>query len=386
MKTSLPEKSLPIIFAQSMGFMGTGAILPVLPVHLVNDLQTKGLVLGLILGIFPFAALGGRFIGGWSTDVKGRRQTVIFCLLGVSLAGFLLILPLGPIALFIVRLVQGFFQGAASVAAVTWIMDVSNDKERPHSLAMIGAGVWGGTTLGVMLVGFINSLPMCGLVAGVITLLGIPALKGTNNPEIRVTGNQKRTFMPKASIIPGTTFGLGATAYSAVIGFLVLHLNDNKANGVLALTFFTGTVLVGRFVVVPIATRFGLQRSVKPVLFISSMGLVLIAFATSTWQGVLGVIAIGIAHSVLWPALASVVGNRVSTEERGAAVGFMTGLYDIAVGISSVIYGLLATHTSTKFVFLIASIFVICAIIFDSVFADKTQVEKNDELPNSYTQ
>jgi MFS family permease len=386
MKTSLPEKSLPIIFAQSMGFMGTGAILPVLPVHLVNDLQTKGLVLGLILGIFPFAALGGRFIGGWSTDVKGRRQTVIFCLLGVSLAGFLLILPLGPIALFIVRLVQGFFQGAASVAAVTWIMDVSNDKERPHSLAMIGAGVWGGTTLGVMLGGFINSLPMCGLVAGVITLLGIPALKGTNNPEIRVTGNQKRTFMPKASIIPGTTFGLGATAYSAVIGFLVLHLNDNKANGVLALTFFTGTVLVGRFVVVPIATRFGLQRSVKPVLFISSMGLVLIAFATSTWQGVLGVIAIGIAHSVLWPALASVVGNRVSTEERGAAVGFMTGLYDIAVGISSVIYGLLATHTSTKFVFLIASIFVICAIIFDSVFADKTQVEKNDELPNSYTQ
>ena len=386
MKTSLPDKSLPIIFAQSMGFMGTGAILPVLPVHLVNDLQTKGLVLGLILGIFPFAALGGRFIGGWSTDVKGRRQTVIFCLLGVSLAGFLLILPLGPIALFIVRLVQGFFQGAASVAAVTWIMDVSNDKERPHSLAMIGAGVWGGTTLGVMLGGFINSLPMCGLVAGVITLLGIPALKGTNNPEIRVTGNKKRTFMPKASIIPGTTFGLGATAYSAVIGFLVLHLNGNKANGVLALTFFTGTVLVGRFVVVPIATRFGLQRSVKPVLFISSLGLVLIAFATSTWQGILGVIAIGIAHSVLWPALASVVGNRVSTEERGAAVGFMTGLYDIAVGISSVIYGLLATHTSTKFVFLIASIFVICAIIFDSVFADKTQVEKNDELPNSYTQ
>jgi predicted MFS family arabinose efflux permease len=68
------------------------------------------------------------------------------------------------------------------------------------------------------------------------------------------------------------------------------------------------------------------------------MGLVLIAFSNSTWQGVIGVIAIGTAHSVLWPALASVVGSRVSTEERGAAVGFMTGLYDIAVGVSSVIY------------------------------------------------
>jgi MFS family permease len=381
MKTRLPEKSLPIIFAQFVGFMGTGAIMPVLPLHLVNDLQTKGLVLGLILGVFPFASLGGRFIGGWSTDVKGRKQTLTFCLLGVSLAGFLLILPLGPAALFAVRLVQGFFQGAASVAAVTWMMDVSSDTERPHSLAMIGAGVWGGTTLGVMVGGLINSLPMCGLVAGAITLLGIPALKLANNPEIKARGNQKRTFMPKASIVPGTTFGLGATAYSAVIGFLVLHLNENKANGVLALTFFTGTVLVSRFVVVPIATRFGLQRSVKPVLFMSSLGLVLIAFCTSTWQGVLGVIAVGITHSVLWPALASIVGSRVSTEERGAAVGFMTGLYDIAVGVSSVIYGLLATHASTKLVFLIASAFVICGIIFDSIFADKTQVKKMDELP-----
>ena len=381
MKTRLPEKSLPIIFAQFVGFMGTGTILPVLPVHLVNDLQTKGLVLGLILGVFPFAALGGRFIGGWSTDVKGRRQTLTFCLLGVSLAGFLLLLPLGPIPLFEVRLVQGFFQGSASVAAVTWMMDISSDSERPHSLAMIGAGVWGGTTIGVMVGGFINSLPMCGLVAGVITLLGIPALKFSNNPEIKTGSNQKRTFMPKASIVPGTTFGLGATAYSAVIGFLVLHLNSNKANGVLALTFFTGTVLVGRFVVVPFATRFGLQRSVKPVLLISSMGLVLIAFSNSTWQGVIGVIAIGTAHSVLWPALASVVGSRVSTEERGAAVGFMTGLYDIAVGVSSVIYGLLATHAGTKFVFLIASTFVICGIIFDSIFADKTQVKAIEELP-----
>jgi MFS family permease len=380
MKTRLPEKSLPIIFAQTVGFMGTGTIMPVLPLHVVNDLQTQGLLLGLILGIFPFAALGGRFIGGWSTDVKGRRQTLIFCLLGVSLAGFLLMLPLGPIALFLVRLVQGFFQGAASVAAVTWMMDISNDLERPHSIAMIGAGVWGGTTLGVMVGGFINSLPVCGLVAGVITLLGIPALKFSNNPEIRTHGNKKRTLMPKASIVPGTTFGLGATAYSAVIGFLVLHLNGNNANGVLALTFFTGTVLVGRFVVVPIATSFGLQRSVKPVLFMSSMGLILVAFSQETWQGVLGVIAIGLAHSVLWPALASVVGSRVSTEERGAAVGFMTGLYDIAVGVSSVIYGLLATHASTKFVFLIASAFVICGIIFDSIFADITTVKKSDEL------
>jgi MFS family permease len=139
----------------------------------------------------------------------------------------------------------------------------------------------------------------------------------------------------------------------------------------MALTFFTGTVLVGRFVVVPVATKYGLQKSVRPVLFISAIGLVIVALSKTTYLGILGVIFIGVAYSVLWPALASVVGGRVNPEERGAAVGFMTALYDIAVGISSVIYGLLATHASTKYVFLVAACLAICAIIFDAIFADK---------------
>lgn len=245
---------------------------------------------------------------------------------------------------------------------------------------MIGTGVWGGTTLGVLIGGILNSLTATGLLAGAITLLGIPALRLSNSPAISTSGDKKRIFMPRASIVPGTTFGLGATAYSAVVGFLVLHLNSNGTNGVVALTIFTATVLVGRFVVVPIATKYGLQRSIRPVLFISTIGLVVIAFSKSTLLGILGVICIGIAHSVLWPALGSVVGRRVGAEARGAAVGFMTALYDIAVGITSIIYGLVATYSSTKEVFLIAAALVICAIIFDAIFADKSD-STGEELP-----
>ncbi len=380
MKARLPKRSAPLILAQFVGYMGTGAVMPVLPVHLVTNLQTRGLMLGLILGIFPFAALVGRFLGGWSTDVRGRRQTLTICLIGVAVAGFLLALPLTATQLFAVRLLQGFFQGAASVAAITWMMDISSDKERPHSIAMIGTGVWGGTTLGVLIGGILNSLTATGLLAGAITLLGIPALRLSNSPAISTSGDKKRIFMPRASIVPGTTFGLGATAYSAVVGFLVLHLNSNGTNGVVALTIFTATVLVGRFVVVPIATKYGLQRSIRPVLFISTIGLVVIAFSKSTLLGILGVICIGIAHSVLWPALGSVVGRRVGAEARGAAVGFMTALYDIAVGITSIIYGLVATYSSTKEVFLIAAALVICAIIFDAIFADKSD-STGEELP-----
>lgn len=369
MKVGLSLRSLPIILAQFSCFLGVGAILPVLPLHLVKDLHASGWLLGLVLGVYPFAALVGRFVGGWAADLHGRVFALSVGLLGASVMGFLLILPLTAGELFSVRLFQGFFQGGLSVAAVTWMMDISNPNERAHSLAMIGAGVWGGTTVGVLIGGILNSLPSTGALAGVAALIGIPALRWAQRPPGLSKEKVKRSFMPKAAFIPGITFGLGAVGYSAIVGFIVLHLNSREASGIVALSAFTTTVLLGRFVAVPVATHFGLQRSLKPVLLISACGLILISTAHITMVAVAGVVLVGLAHSILWPALGSLVAGRVRAEERGAAMGFMTAFYDIAVGLSSILFGTMATKNGTARVFLVASGFVIFAAVFDGFFS-----------------
>lgn len=95
----------------------------------------------------------------------------------------------------------------------------------------------------------------------------------------------------------------------------------------------------------------------------------------------IGVVLVAIAHSVLWPALGSLVAGNVSNQKRGAAIGFMTAIYDIGTGLASILFGVMATRVGTSDVFLVASGFVIFAALFDAFFAPRSQRKNsNDSL------
>ena len=377
MKIGLSKQTAPLVLASFSCFLGTGAVLSILPLHLLNVLHASGLRLGLVLGIYPFAALVGRLLGGWSADIFGRRRTVTVGLFGACASAFLLLFPLTTLELFGVRLLQGLCQGALSVAVVTWMMDISKADDRAYSLSIVGAGVWGGTAIGVLLGGLMNSLHFSGLLAGI----GIPALGLAEKPPVILVEKSTRKFIPTSALVPGITFGLGAVGYSAIASFVVLHMNLQGASGVTVLTTFSFTVLFSRFLVVPLATRIGLQRAVRPAFVLATIGLVIISLAHTTLWGVIGVLCVAIAHSGLWPALGSLVATRASNEERGSAMGLMTGLFDIAVGLSSLVFGIMATRVGTQMIFIVATGFVLFAIIFDAIFSKRSQQDSTGVIP-----
>ena len=107
----------------------------------------------------------------------------------------------------------------------------------------------------------------------------------------------------------------------------------------------------------------------------------IISLAHTTLWGVIGVLCVAIAHSGLWPALGSLVATRASNEERGSAMGLMTGLFDIAVGLSSLVFGIMATRVGTQMIFIVATCFVLFAIIFDALFSKKSENPTTEQLP-----
>lgn len=361
-------RALPLVGAQFACFLGVGAILPVLPGHAITKLGASGLAFGMILGVYPLASLLGRFVGGAASDRRGRRPALVVGLFGCSLAGFVLVLPLNVWALTGARFVHGLAQAVVSVAAVTWLMDITEPERRAGSLALIGTGVWGGVTVGTMIGGALGSLGAAGVVAAVSALAGIPALRwATAAPAVRATASVG-IRVPMAAVVPGITFGLGAVGYAAIVGFVVLHLDGRGAAGALTLTAFSATVLVGRLVIVPAAARYGLLRTVRPVLVLSAAGLLVVGAATHTWIAVAGAVLVAIGHCVLWPALGALVASCVPTHERGTAIGAMTAFYDIAMGGASVLFGVLATGGGTGRIFLLAAGCVLVAAGFDTAF------------------
>ncbi len=373
----VPVRALPLVAAQFSCFVGVGAILPVLPVHLVDRLHATGLQLGLVLSVYPFAALVGRFIGA-ASDRRGRRPTLVVGLVASSVAGFLLVLPLDASGLAAARILHGLGQAVVAVAAVTWLMDITEPKRRAESLALIGAGVWGGTTLGTLAGGLLGSLWSVGLFAGVAALLGLPALRWTARPPALTRQQGRPVLVPREALVPGFTFGLGSVGYAAVIGFVVLHLNGRSASGTVVLSVFTATVLVGRFVVVPLVVRYGLVRSLRPALVVTAAGLVVLATAPATAVAVVGAMLVAAGHSALWPALGAVGAGRVPVEQRGAAIGAMVAFYDVFVGISSLLFALWATGsglwTGTGRIFLAAAVVVLVAVVFDAAFGRSGRV------------
>lgn len=369
---SVPVRALPLVAAQFACFVGVGATLPVLPVHLVDRLDASGPQLGLVLSVYPFAALVGRFVGGAASDRRGRRPTLTVGLVACSVAGFLLILPMDAAGLAAVRILHGLGQAVVAVAAVTWLMDTTAPERRPEALALIGAGVWGGTTLGTLAGGLLGSLEAVGLFAGVAALAGLPALRWSARPPVVPRQQGRPTLIPRQVLVPGITFGLGSAGYAAVIGFVVLHLNGSGASGIAALSVFSATVLVGRFVVVPVVVRFGLVRSLRPALVVTAVGLVVLATAPGTAVAVLGAVLVAAGHSALWPALGAVGAGRVPVEKRGAAIGAMVAFYDVFVAVSSLLFALLATGpgvwTGTGRIFLLAAAVVLVAAVFDAAF------------------
>lgn len=143
-----------------LDMLGVGIIIPVLTPLFLNfdlgllpsghDLQTRTLILGLILATYSIAQFFGAPILGALSDRHGRRTVLLFTVSGTAL-GYLL-LGIGVATntlwlLFLSRLIHGFAGGNISVVQSS-IADVSDRREKARNFAMIGVAFGLGFIIG----------------------------------------------------------------------------------------------------------------------------------------------------------------------------------------------------------------------------------------------
>lgn len=363
-----PARTWPVVALMLVFFLGIGATLPALPAA-VRASGAGGSALGLVLGVFPFAALAGRLVAGRATDRGGRLVTLRAGLLVALAAGGLFALPLPVSGLVAARALHGLADALVYTAASAWVLDRTSEERRPHALSLLGAGIWGGYALGP-LVGAALDLRAVGLVVMASSVLALLLTVGLS--ESRADGEPLRglrALLPPGVALPGTALGLGNLGYAAIVGFLVVHLDDRGGRGAVALTAFSVAVLVGRLLLVPLAARAGILRTLPYGLAAMALGLLVIAGTGSTWVAATAATVIGLGYCLPFPALATLVAGRVAPAQRGAAIGALTAFYDVFVGVGSVLGGLLADRSGTPAVFVLAAAGVVAAAVVNVVLA-----------------
>lgn len=363
--------------------VGLGAMLPVLP-GAVRDTGGGATAIGVVIGVFAFAALAGRLVAGKATDRRGRIWTLRAGLLLSMSAAAAYALPLGLTGLVAARLLHGFSEALVYTAASTWLLDRTPAARRPQALSLLGAGIWGGYATGPLVGATLDLRQVAGVIAlgALVGLLLTARLPESVAPAgARTTG--LRGLLPRGVALPGLSLGLGNLGYAVVAGFLVVHLDDQGGRGAVALTCFSVAVLLGRLVVVPFAARLGILRTTPYGLAAMAAGLLVIGATGSTVTAGAAAAVVGLGYCLPFPALATLVAGRVRDTERGAALGALTAFYDVFVGVGSIVAGLLAARAGTGSVFVLGAAGVVCAACLNVVLSRQEQAERGVVLADS---
>jgi DHA1 family tetracycline resistance protein-like MFS transporter len=166
-----------VVFIDLLGF---GIVIPLLPSFSQDMLQMREGTIGLVAGIFSlmqflFSPLWGRL-----SDIYGRKPIIIFSLSGNVLSYFALGLVFSGVfksilVLFLARAMAGFFSANIG-AAMAYISDVTDTKDRSKGMGIIGAAFGLGFVFGPFIGGILAQNFGYGVPVFLASLLSFTAL------------------------------------------------------------------------------------------------------------------------------------------------------------------------------------------------------------------
>jgi len=263
-------------------------------------------------------------------------------------AAGLYFVPAGVPGLIAARLVLGAGEGCVFTAGATWAIDLAPDARRGQAIGLFGLAIWGGLAIGPPIGELLFALggyqavwafAAAGAAAG--------ALLATRLPDAHVpppADADRGPLLPAAARRPGAALALANAGYAALAGFVVLHLQRSGAgHGAAVFTAFAVAVVTMRLLGGRLPDRVGASRCAIAAGCAEAAGLGLIALATTWPVAVAGALAMGAGFSLLFPALALLVVNRVDERQRGAALGAFTAFFDTGVSLGAPLAGAIAS-------------------------------------------
>jgi DHA1 family tetracycline resistance protein-like MFS transporter len=330
---------------------GWGLIIPVMPKlieQLINGDVSEASRYSGWLGLayagtqFLFAPLIGNL-----SDQFGRRPVLLCSLVGFGLDYLLLSFAPNMGWLFVGRIIAGI-TGASITTATAYIADISTKENRAQNFGMIGAAFGVGFILGPVIGGLLGSfgprVPF--MVAAALCLLN--SLYGFFIlPESLPVENRRKFEWKRANPLGSLKFlrrypGISELVISLMLVYIAAHSVqstwsffgiakfgwDSKMIGISLGVVGLLVAMVQGGLIRYINPRLGNEKSVYTGLLLYAVGLVLFAFASSTWMIFVFLIPYCLG-GIAGPALQSIISGHVPPNEQGELQGALTSLMSV---------------------------------------------------------
>jgi len=338
--------------------LGMGALLAILPVYVVDELDGTELTAGVVMGSAALTALLSRFWFGRMTDRRGARRMIAIGGVVSALSMVLLVVfPTVPGAL-VSRLVMGAGSAAFFIGSTVRAMELAPADRRSQAAAFNLVAVHLGMGLGPMGAEWVldqsDYVTVWWVIAGLSILSGSLSWGLSHRPGDPAA--EPSPLIHRGSIWPGVVTLFGIFGFNGFLTFAALY-SDTIGMDSVGIVFMvsSGTMIVARVAFGRVPDRVGPLRAGSGALLLTASATVLLALWASPTGLILGAGLLALGLSLQSPSFMVVAIDGVSDRERGSAMATYTAFFDLANALVGPIMGLLVTWSGYRLAYLVAS-------------------------------
>lgn len=358
MTTDQRKKIYILMINMFIAIASFGIVIPILPSYL-ESINQGGMAAGLMIAIFAGAQFLFSPIAGKWADQYGRRQMIIYGLLGLTISMFVFYLSNGIWVLYLSRVIGGIGAAMLIPAIFAYIADITTLDQRAKGTSLVSAamslGIVVGPGIGGFLADFSLKLPflVSALVSLAAVLFSVALLKEQDaieaDPATTMDMTQNEAMLTKIfrsvsmpyfiPLVITLVMSFGLLAFESVIGLYLDNQFNSTAKDIAFMITATGvvSVIVQLFIVDRIVRRFGEAAILIAFLGVAAAGFVMALFAGSYAMFFVVTLIIFLATSILRPVLNTLISKMAEGE-----VGFAMGMNNAYMSVGNVLGPLLA--------------------------------------------
>ncbi|WP_148356887.1 MFS transporter [Peribacillus simplex] len=366
------NKSFLFLFISNfLVFIGFEMLLPILPAYMLS-MNASSIQVGLVTSLFTIGAVLIRpFVGYYLID--NQRKSLAICA-SVALMIITILYPFLNIIwlLLLLRLFHGAAWGVSTTANSTIVVDLI-----PKTRLGEGIGYFSiSTTVGAIVAPSIGiliydsfSFDILIWSSVVLSLLAVIALQFVYSPTI--VKREKKPFrfldmiFEKDVWFPALLTVITTLGFGAIITFLVLFGKQKEVDHIFLFFLINATVAT---LLRPFTGKWYDKKGPWSIIIMSAVlgffSLVILSYTTNDSQLIIAAILFGAGYGTVMPCLQTWTVQKVSEEKRGAANATFFSSFDVGVGVSAFVLGILAEWISLEIIFRFVSLsFIVVAVL-----------------------
>ncbi|MGD6801201.1 MFS transporter [Rossellomorea aquimaris] len=376
MKETLWTKSFIMLMVGNLFvFMSFQMLIPTLPPY-IKSLGASGLEIGLVTTLFSVGAVLSRPFIGYMLEYKTRKPLVLIGALSLLL--ITVIYPLSQIVVIFLlfRFVHGLAWGWSTTVNGTAAVDVVPNSRLGEGMGYYGLSITIGMivapSLGIYLfqVTSFSNLIYISTALGIIALILLSTVHYHTPPAVKEAKKEDLKFsyigslIEKSSIYPAIITMIATFGYGSIVTFIVIFGEERGIDQIFLFYLFNAIMAsLSR----PIAGKwFDEKGPIGLILFctgVTFIGMWVLSFAHSNLPIIIAGVLFGVGFGSLIPTLQSWVLSKTPANRRGVANGMFFSSIDLGIGLSGLVFGILAQFVGTGTLFQISSAFLLIAMV-----------------------